>query len=99
MTARDPQVVFKFRLYVADCSQNSIHAIANFKALCHAHLRDRCEMEIIDVFKEPQRAIAENVLMTPTLIKFEPSPVRRIVGTLRDTETVLRVLGLESPLL
>jgi len=33
--------------------------------------------------------------MTPTLVKLAPSPVRRIVGTLSQVQTVLQALGLE----
>jgi circadian clock protein KaiB len=87
---------FKFRLYVAGDAQNSAQAIANLTALCRAHLPDRHEIEVVDVFKEPKRALADGILMTPTLIKLAPSPVRRIIGTLSRTQTVQQALGLET---
>jgi circadian clock protein KaiB len=92
------RAIFKFRLYVAADTHNSAQAVANLKALCQAHLADRYEIEIVDVFREPQRALAEGVRMTPTLIKLTPSPVRRIVGTLGQTQRVLETLGLETDL-
>jgi hypothetical protein len=51
--------IYKFRLYVADDTTNSAQAAANLQALCKAHLSGRHEIEIVDVFKEPQRAILE----------------------------------------
>jgi hypothetical protein len=42
-------------------------ARANLAALCQSHLKGRCENEIVDVFREPQRALAEGIFMTPTL--------------------------------
>jgi circadian clock protein KaiB len=87
--------MFKFRLYVAGDALNSAQALANLTALCRAHLPDRHEIEVVDVFKEPKRALAESIFMTPTLIKLAPSPARRIVGTLSQTQTVLQALGLE----
>ncbi len=87
--------MFKFRLYVAGDALNSAQALANLTALCRAHLPDRHEIEVVDVFREPKRALAESVFMTPTLIKLAPSPARRIVGTLSQTQTVLQALGLE----
>jgi circadian clock protein KaiB len=87
---------FKFRLYVAADTLNSGHAIANLNALCKTHLAGRYDIEIVDVFKEPQRALAEGIRMTPTLLKLAPSPLRRIVGTLSQTQRVLDTLGLET---
>ena len=88
---------FRFRLYVAGDAQNSMRALANLNLICHAHLAMRHEIELIDVFKEPARALAEGILMTPTLVKLAPLPVRRIVGTLSQTQTVLQALGLGDP--
>ncbi len=96
MNGAGPSVDFKFRLYVAGDAQNSVQAIANLRALCRTHLPDTCEIEVIDVFKDPQRALSEAVFMTPTLIKYSPGAVRRIVGSLSQTATVLEALGVES---
>lgn len=90
------RVVFKFRLYVAGDALNSAQAEANLNALCRAHLPDRHEIEIVDVFAQPKRALADGIFMTPTLIKLMPSPIRRIVGTLSQTQPVLQALGLEA---
>ncbi len=89
-------VLFKFRLYIAGGTQNSAQAAANLTALCRAHLPDRHEIEVVDVFREPKRALAEGILMTPTLVKLAPSPVCRIIGTLSQMQPVLQALGLES---
>ena len=85
-----------FRLYVADDAQNGAQAKANLIALCHTYLPDRYEIEIVDVLVEPKRALADEIFMTPTLIKLSPPPIRRIVGSLSQIETVLRALGLEE---
>lgn len=90
------RAIHKFRLYVADETMNSIQATANLHALCETHLAGRHEIEIVDVFKEPQRAILESIRMTPTLLRLSPLPVRRIIGTLVDTTRVLETLGLET---
>ncbi|MDD5333234.1 MAG: circadian clock KaiB family protein [Rhodoferax sp.] len=58
----------------------------------------RYEIEVVDVFRQPQRALADAVFMTPTLIKLAPLPQRAIVGTLSQTQTVLQALGLEAVL-
>jgi circadian clock protein KaiB len=89
---------FKFRLYIAGDAQNSAHAVANLSALCRIHLLDRHDIEIVDVFREPRRALADGIFMTPTLVKLAPSPApKKIVGTLSQTQPVLQALGLEIP--
>jgi len=90
------RATFKFRLYVADDALNSALALANLTALCRTHLPDRHEIEIVDVFQEPELALADGIFMTPTLVKLAPRPERRIVGALSQTQTVLRTLGLET---
>jgi circadian clock protein KaiB len=86
--------VFKFQLYVAADSPNSTQATANLRELCRQYLPGRHEIEIVDVFLEPRRALADNIRMTPTLLKVAPRPARRIVGTLSQTQRVLDTLGL-----
>jgi circadian clock protein KaiB len=90
------RVMFKFRLYVAGDALNSAQAVANLDALCRANLPDRHHIEIVDVFRQPERALADRVFMTPTLVKLAPAPVRKIVGTLTQTRTVLQALGMEA---
>lgn len=90
------RAMFRFRLYVAGDALNSAQALANLIALCRTHLPDRHEIAIVDVFKEPKRALADGIFMTPTLVKLAPAPVRRIVGTLSQLQPVLQALGLEA---
>ena len=90
------RVRFKFRLYVAGDAQNSTQAVANLNTLCRAHLLDRHDIEVVDVFREPKRALADGIFMTPTLVKLAPSPARKIVGSLTQTQPLLMALGLEA---
>lgn len=87
----------RFRLYVAGDAHNSVQALANLTALCREFLPDRHEIEIIDVFQDPKRALAEGIFMTPTLVRVLPLPALQIVGTLSEQRTVLLTLGLTAP--
>lgn len=91
------RVPFKFKLYVAGNAPNSAQALANLTALCRAYLQGRHEIEVVDVFREPKRALADGIIMTPTLVRLAPSPTRRIVGTLSQTQLVLQALIPEIP--
>jgi len=89
--------LFRFRLFVAGDALNSAQALGNLATLCRVHLPDRHEIEVVDVYAQPQRALAEGIFMTPTLIKLAPLPLRRIVGTLAGTPALLLSLGLGPP--
>jgi circadian clock protein KaiB len=86
--------MFTFRLYVAGNTLNSSQAIANLATLCRSHLLDRHQVEVIDVLLHPKRALEDSVFMTPTLLKLAPVPLRRIIGTLSQSQTVLDALGI-----
>ncbi|HVC01632.1 MAG TPA: circadian clock KaiB family protein [Steroidobacteraceae bacterium] len=90
------RVLVKFRIYVADNALNSAQALANLEALCRAYLPDRHHIEVVDVFREPKRALADGIFMTPTLVKIAPAPTRSIVGSLSRTDLVVQALGLKS---
>ena len=85
---------FTFWLFVAGNAPNSVQAITNLTIFCRDHLQDSYEIEIVDVFLEPKRALEEGIFMTPTLVAITPPPVRRIVGTLNHLQTVLQVSSL-----
>jgi circadian clock protein KaiB len=90
------KVRHEFRLYIAGNSGNSALAIQNINTICRRHLPGRYEIEHVDVFREPERALADVVVMTPTLIRLAPLPMCRIIGTLSDVKTVTSTLGLDT---
>jgi len=88
--------VYVLRLFVTGASPNSIRAITNIKKICETHLKDNYELEIIDVYQQPTIAESEQIIALPLLIKKSPSPERRLIGDMRDTQRVLRGLGLPT---
>jgi circadian clock protein KaiB len=84
---------FLLKLYVAGKTLRAEQAIANLRRICREELDGRYELEIIDVVEAPEKAEADKILATPTLIKALPPPLRRVIGDLSDKEKVL--LGLE----
>lgn len=88
--------MFKFQLFVAGDALNSAQALANLRALCRAYLPQGHEIEVVDVIREPKRALAESIFLTPTLVVLTPLPVRRVVGNLSQTQTLLQILELEG---
>ena len=81
-------------LYITDSGPNSIRAVANLEAICREHLQDNFRLEIIDVLQYPLRALADGIVVTPSLAKLSPLPVATVVGNLSDRGGVLRALGI-----
>lgn len=86
----------KFRLYIAGDAPNSVQALTNLQAICQEHLPGRHEIEIVDVVCYPRKALDDGVLLTPTLVKLAPNPVRKIIGNLSDRQAVLHAFGLQA---
>ncbi|MDQ1425111.1 MAG: circadian clock protein KaiB [Acidimicrobiaceae bacterium] len=77
------------RLYVAGQSPKSLQAITNLTNLCNEHLAGRYEIEIIDLVDDPSLAQSDDILAIPTLIRRLPSPIRRVIGDMSDSNRVL----------
>ena len=86
--------VVGFRLYVAGDAQNSTVAMDNLTALCREHLDGRHEIELIDVYLQPERALEDGIMMTPTVVRVDLTPMRRVVGNLSESAWVVHALGL-----
>ncbi|HEY8908615.1 MAG TPA: circadian clock protein KaiB, partial [Rhodoferax sp.] len=84
------------KLYVAGQSPRSVRAITNIRRICEEHLQGCYELEVIDLYQQPQLALGEQIIAVPTLIRNLPPPLRRIIGDLSNTERVLVGLDLQS---
>jgi circadian clock protein KaiB len=87
-------VEWDLRLYVAGPTPKSVAAFRNLEQLCEEHLAGRYRIEVIDLMKNPQLAQGDQILAVPTLVRKLPSPIRKIIGNLSDTERVLVGLDL-----
>jgi circadian clock protein KaiB len=84
---------------VTNSAPNSQRALQNLSCLCSRLLNDgRYKLEIVDVLEQPARALQDNIIATPTLIRLSPGPVVRITGNLSNTSLVISALGLEQGL-
>jgi circadian clock protein KaiB len=84
---------YVLRLYVTGLTPKSTKAIQNIKKICEENLKGRYELEVVDVYQQPEFAKKEQIIAAPTLIKKLPLPLRRIIGDMSDKERVL--IGLD----
>jgi circadian clock protein KaiB len=85
---------YLLRLFITGNAPQSIRAIINLKRICEEHLKDRYDLEIIDIYKRPELAKGEQIVAAPTLIKSLPHPFKKLIGDLSNEEKVLLGLNL-----
>jgi len=94
--ANPPEKHYILRLYVTGATSQSLRAIANVKKICEEYLKGRYELEVVDLYQQPQLAQGEQIIAAPTLVKKLPLPLRRIIGDMSTTERVLVGLDLQK---
>ena len=87
---------YVLRLYVTGATLQSLRAIANVKKICEEYLKGRYELEVVDLYQQPQLAQGEQIIAAPTLIKKLPLPLRRVIGDMSRTERLLVGLDLHK---
>ncbi len=93
------QPKWELHLYVANTTPRSLLAMANLDVLCAQYLQQGYNVRIVDIVKDPAVAVRANVLAVPTLVRVSPGPQRRVIGSLSDTQSVLRGLDLGGQVL
>ncbi len=94
--SRSQPTLYVLRLYVTGMTPQSAQAIASIKKICEEHLHGHYELEVVDLYQNPQLAKGEQIIAAPTLIKKLPLPLRRIIGNMSDIERVLVGLDLQK---
>jgi circadian clock protein KaiB len=84
---------YVLRLYVSGTTPKSLRAIMNVKKICEENLKDRYDLQVIDIYQQPVLAKGEQIIAAPTLIKKLPLPLRKLIGDMSNVDRVL--LGLD----
>ena len=85
---------YVLRLFVAGTTTRSQRAISCLRRLCDEHLAGRYELEVIDVYTNPEATRDFQIVATPTLVKVSPAPLRRMIGDLTNPAKVLAGLNI-----
>lgn len=97
MTAKVPGERYRLQLFITGMSPRSSQAVASIKAFCEDVLPGRYDLEIIDLYRHPERARENDIVAAPTLVKLDPPPRRRLAGTLTSREQLFRTLDVPPP--
>lgn len=86
--------LWELRLYVAGMTPTSIRAFENLKNLCEEHMHGAYKIQVVDLLERPTLARGDQIIAVPTLVRRLPTPVKKIIGDLSNTERVLVGLDL-----
>ena len=86
---------FVLRLYLTGQTNRSLQAVQAVTNLCEQHLHGRYDLQVVDLYEQPELAQAAQIIAAPTLVKELPLPLRRLIGDLTDTARVLVALNLK----
>ena len=93
-TSKSKPARYMLRLFTSGTTPRSTKALRNLREICETDLKDRYDLEVIDIYQEPGRATESDIIAAPTLIKEEPLPMKRLVGDLSDRPRVLLSLAI-----
>jgi circadian clock protein KaiB len=88
------QTKYVLRLYVSGSTLKSALAVNNIKRICEQHLKNRYDLQVIDIYQQTNLAREEQIVAVPTLIRRLPLPLRRLIANLSSDKNVLRGLDL-----
>lgn len=80
---------YLFKLYIAGATTRSRRAVQHVQQLCEAEMKDAYELEVIDVYQQPKLVRASQIVVTPTLVRERPHPMRRFVGDLSGVPSLV----------
>jgi circadian clock protein KaiB len=83
------------RLFVAGTAPRSLRAVESLRRICETHIPGRYELEIVDIYQQPDLAERDGILAAPSLLKVSPLPERRLSGDLLDEARLLRILEID----
>lgn len=87
---------YRFQLFITGTTLRSTQAVINIRSLCEQHLPGRYELEVIDMYQQPEQAARAQIIAAPTLLKTYPAPLVRMVGNLAHREQLLTKLNLHG---
>ena len=95
LPAGSASVQYVLRLYVTGKAPNSLRAVAKVREVCEEFLFGRYQLQVVDMYQQPALADGDHIMVTPTLVRRAPGPLRKLIGNLADRDRILAGLELQ----
>src|SRR5258706_560393 len=87
---------YVLRLYTSGSTPRSARAVKNLRRICEERHKGHYQLDVIDLYQQPELARSDDVIAAPTLIKASPAPRRIVIGDLSDEASLLSGLALSA---
>ena len=87
---------YKLKLFIAGFNPGSIRAIENTRKICDRYLRNKYDLEVVDIYQQRHLVKDLGIIAVPTLIRVLPEPEKRIIGDMLDTEKLITILEINK---
>jgi circadian clock protein KaiB len=94
LAAKPEAARYHLQLFVTGTTPRSARAIQNLRTICEEYLQGRYDLDVIDIYQHPEQVRVEQIVVTPTLVKQFPLPLRKLIGDLSDSKRVLDALDI-----
>ena len=88
--------IYVLKLFITGMTPNSKRAVENIKNICEEYLKGRYELEIVDIYQQPELVKDDQIIAIPTLVKSLPAPFRKLIGDMSNKEKILIGLNLKE---
>ena len=94
--ARGDKETYVLRLFVSGATPRSIEAITKIRDICEEFLPGQYDLEVIDIYQQPQLAAKDQIIAAPTLVREAPGRLRKLIGNFSNTKLILQRLGIAA---
>lgn len=96
MTKYTQSTQWLLNIYIYGASPNSLSAVTNLHNICEKHLSGPCHIEVIYLMEQPHLAERDQIVAIPTVVRRLPTPTRKVIGDLSNTEKTLIALQIKE---
>ncbi|MFH1156617.1 MAG: circadian clock KaiB family protein [Pseudomonadota bacterium] len=86
--------MYLLKLYIAHLGPKTKEKIDFFRSMLNHELGSNYQLDIVELLKSPASALTDDILVTPTVIRRCPPPIKKVVGNFLDREQLMFGLGL-----
>jgi len=84
--------MYKFKLYIVGQTPQSDNVIKEVTEFLQNSCKDEHVLEIVDILLNPSQALDDGVFVSPTLVRMEPQPERRVIGSFKASDKLSEML-------
>ena len=88
---------YVLRLFISGHGAGNERILKRLHNILETSLNRPYTLKVVDIYKNPELAEADQISATPTLVKVWPPPIKKLIGDFQDTSSLLGLLLSTDP--